>query len=77
MTLHAAKFRLSLLAVGCIINVTCVFKSHGQCLHSINVEYLAGGDFKLSSTVCPCHHGMMRPQVADGGTASNIGGSCE
>ena len=24
-----------------------------------------------------CHHGMARPQVADGGTASNMEGSCE
>ena len=27
--------------------------------------------------VGPCHHGMARPQVADGGTASNMEGSCE
>jgi hypothetical protein len=25
----------------------------------------------------PCHHGMARPQVADGGTASNMEGSFE
>jgi len=25
-----------------------------------------------SHKVCPCHHGMTRPQVADGGTASPI-----
>ena len=24
-----------------------------------------------------CHHGMARPQVADGGTASNMEGGCE
>ena len=24
----------------------------------------------------PSHHGMARPQVADGGTASNTEGSC-
>jgi len=24
-----------------------------------------------------CHHGMARPQVADGGTACNMEGSCE
>ena len=24
-----------------------------------------------------CHHGMARPRVADGGTASSIEGSCE
>jgi hypothetical protein len=27
--------------------------------------------------VGPCHHGMARPQVADGGTASYMDGSCE
>ena len=27
--------------------------------------------------VGPCHHGMARPQVADGGTASDMQGSCE
>ena len=26
--------------------------------------------------VGPCHHGMARPQVADGGTASDMEGSC-
>ena len=27
--------------------------------------------------VGPRHHGMARPQVADGGTASDMEGSCE
>ena len=27
--------------------------------------------------VGPCHHGMARPQVADGGMASSVEGSCE
>jgi len=27
--------------------------------------------------VGPCHHGMACPQVADGGTASNMECSCE
>ena len=27
--------------------------------------------------VGPCHHGMARPRVADGGTASHMEGSCE
>ena len=27
--------------------------------------------------VGPCHHGMARPQVEDGGTASDMEGSCE
>jgi len=29
------------------------------------------------SMMRPYHHGMVRPQVADGGTASNMEGSCE
>jgi hypothetical protein len=31
----------------------------------------------LPWSVGPCHHGMARPQDADGGTASNMEGSCE
>jgi hypothetical protein len=31
----------------------------------------------LTMNVGPCHHGMARPQVADGGTASDMEGSCE
>ena len=27
--------------------------------------------------VGPCHNDMARPQVADGGTASDMDGSCE
>jgi len=27
--------------------------------------------------VGPCHHGMTRPRVADGGMASYMEGSCE
>jgi hypothetical protein len=30
-----------------------------------------------SMNVGPCHHGMARPQVVDGGTASDMEGSCE
>jgi hypothetical protein len=31
-------------------------------------------DFIYPCYVGPCHHGMARPQVADGGTASSYGG---
>jgi hypothetical protein len=31
----------------------------------------------VSMNVVPCHHGIARPQVADGGTASYMEGSCE
>jgi hypothetical protein len=39
-------------------------------------------DFEINRSgpamnVGPCHHGMARPQVADGGTASDMEGSCE
>jgi len=37
-------------------------------------ESQADLNFKLLG---PYHHGMARPQVADGGTASNVEGSCE
>jgi hypothetical protein len=32
---------------------------------------------KVTMNVGPCHHCMARPQVADGGTASYMEGSCE
>jgi hypothetical protein len=31
----------------------------------------------LHVTWVPCHHGMARPQVADGGRAPDTEGSCE
>jgi hypothetical protein len=31
----------------------------------------------ITMDVGPCHHGMARPRVADGGTASYMEGSCE
>jgi len=30
-----------------------------------------------TTDVGPCHHGMARPQVVDGGMASYMEGSCE
>jgi hypothetical protein len=33
--------------------------------------------WRVAVNVGPCHHGMARPQVADGGTASYMEGSCE
>ena len=32
---------------------------------------------KITVFVGPCHHGMEGPQVEDGGTASNMEGSCK
>jgi len=32
---------------------------------------------ELIHIMSPCHHGMARPQVADGGTTSDMEGSCE
>ena len=34
-------------------------------------------DRHLNCSFFPSHHGMARPRVADGGTASNKEGSCE
>jgi hypothetical protein len=31
----------------------------------------------MAMNVGPCHHGMACPQAADGGTASDMEGSCE
>ena len=39
-----------------------------QILHAMKEETMNVG---------PCHHGMARPRVADGETASNMEGSCE
>jgi hypothetical protein len=33
--------------------------------------------YVFAMDVGPCHHGMARPQVADGGTASYMENSCE
>jgi len=39
------------------------------------------GDIKKNEIVSmisgPCHHGLTRPQVAGGGTASRVEGNCE
>ena len=40
-------------------------------------EIKESGKKKSPAHVGPCHHGMARPRVADGGTASNMEGSCE
>jgi hypothetical protein len=43
-----------------------------------NLDFVFGDHMlTLSMNVGPCHHGMARPQVADGGTASYMEGSCE
>jgi hypothetical protein len=43
---------------------------HSQCKVMEN-------NTKVPCFVGPCHHGMARPQVADGGTASDMEGSSE
>ena len=42
-------------------------------------RYHAGRHIRIDICVFvgPCHHGMARPQVGDGGTASDMEGSCE
>jgi hypothetical protein len=44
----------------------------------INNEYKLFNVLETCSmNVGPCHHGMTAPQVADGGTTSDMEGSCE
>jgi hypothetical protein len=53
---------------------------HLQCIafdHVLYLLYLECYDSAGSMNVGSCHHGMARPQVVDGGTASNMEGSCE
>ena len=45
--------------------------------HALKAPRKSGGTTPLTVFVGPCHHGMARPQVADGGTASDMEGSCE
>jgi hypothetical protein len=43
------------------------------CLHIVLVNYVGLDPMNVG----PCHHGMVCPQVADGGTTSDMEGSCE
>ena len=51
-----------------------VWKDYNYIVFIINQLKLVG---VLPCEVGPCHHGMARPQVAYGGTASDMEGSCE
>ena len=44
---------------------------------SVSAEILYFFLNNSGAVVCPCHHGMARPQIADEGTASSMEGSCE
>ena len=55
----------------CITNILIKFTN--VCFH----EHFCFSICKLSMDVGPCHHGMARPRVADGGMASYMEGSCE
>ena len=49
-----------------------------SAISTLNFEnYFQPRVVKMAMNVGPCHHGMARPRVADGGTASNMEGSCE
>jgi hypothetical protein len=55
---------------------SAIHTKQGNTLCEQDVEFLTvkpGGTINVG----PCHHGMARPQVADGGTASDMEGSCE
>ena len=43
----------------------------------VNLSHLCVLEITTAMNVGPCHHGMARPQVVDGGTASNMEVSCE
>jgi hypothetical protein len=52
-----------------------------QCLTGLH-EQPSISEFQFQCQIFPwwvgtCHHGMARPQVVDGGMASNMEGSCE
>ena len=55
-----------------IIHVFYLVKETANCsvFKKISVKYCA-------VFVGPCHHGIAPPQGADGGTASDMEGSCE
>jgi len=45
------------------------------CSHS--ASWLTYSSLLQLCIMGPCHHGMTPPQVAGGGTASNMEGSCD
>jgi hypothetical protein len=52
-----------------LFSVLCIY-----CWYYVFIVYTM---YLLPCQVDPCHHGMARPQIADGGTASDMEGSCE
>ena len=50
---------------------------HHAAASNVQTTFLIHVNALLSVFVGPCHHGMARPLVTDGGTASNMDGSCE
>ena len=48
-----------------------------KVLHDFNNNNNNNNNIINSTNVGPCHHGKARPQVADGGMAYNMEGSCE
>ena len=63
-----------------IINGNHMFQLQSSHHHAVYVGSI-NGNFILvvyiSMNVGPGHHGMAHPQVANGGMASNMEGSCE
>ena len=47
------------------------------CVHICEYMHKCICIYVDSVFVGPCHHDMARPQVADGGTSSDMEGSCE
>ena len=53
------------------------FEGHITKRAKNNLIYKQTVKFSTCDKRGPCHHGMARPQVADGGTVSNMECSCE
>ena len=69
---------LSFLSLFIRLYVLYIFVSFCKlCILIVMFMYYCYVCSVVSMNVGPCHHGMARPRVADGGTASNMEGSCE
>jgi hypothetical protein len=75
---------LYILEVTCFIRKYCQSQELNSSVQNYNTRrkmYTHIQSYKTDIYIykecCPCHHGMAHPQVADGGTTSDLGGRCE
>jgi len=75
-TFHSSIFQVQVMLPESTCSVlTCYYyrfltRNFNENMHFIFFAY-------INTEVGPCHHDMVRPQVADGGTAPDKEGSCE